>query len=241
MNYLYDLPTPTSNHYLNKYIRFISSINNPNNSITENHHILPKSMGGSDHSSNLISLTPRQHYLAHWMLWKAYKNKEMTVAFFSMSNRSNQYRKKDFVPNSRIYEKVRIDFLKEMSTSSKKLWGDLDYREKHRITNSTEKTHQLRSNKAKELWKDPEYREKMIASRKNAWAEGRVNRDHSKCGKKGSLNVSKRLEVRLKNTGDNHYSRRAGYVRPSCPHCGKVSTPSNIKRWHGENCKKLND
>ncbi len=211
MNYLYDLPTPTSNHYLNKYIRFISSINNPNNSITENHHILPKSMGGSDHSSNLISLTPRQHYLAHWMLWKAYKNKEMTVAFFSMSNRSNQYRKKDFVPNSRIYEKVRIDFLKEMSTSSKKLWGDSDYREK------------------------------MIASRKNAWAEGRVNRDHSKCGKKGSLNVSKRLEVRLKNTGGNHYSRRAGYVRPSCPHCGKVSTPSNIKRWHGENCKKLND
>jgi len=239
MSCSYYLPTPTSTHYLDKYIRFISSINNPENVITESHHILPKSMGGGDHSSNLISLTPRQHYLAHWMLWKAYKNKEMTVAFFSMNNRSNQYRKKDFISNSKIYEKVRTDFIKEMSISSKKLWNDLDYREKHKITNSSEKTKHLRSNKAKELWNDPVYREKMTESRKKAWAEGRVNRDHSKCGAKGALNVAKRPEVRIKNTGDNHYSRREGYVRPSCPHCGKVSTPLNIKRWHGENCKKL--
>ena len=36
----------------------------------EKHHIVPKSLGGSDHKSNLVSLTPREHYVAHRLLAK---------------------------------------------------------------------------------------------------------------------------------------------------------------------------
>lgn len=41
-------------------------------------------------------------------------------------------------------------------------------------------------------------RKKAAIKTKQAWAEGKVNRDHSKCGSKGDLNPSKRPEVREK-------------------------------------------
>ena len=39
---------------------------------SERHHILPKSLGGSNESENLVDLTGREHYLAHKLLVKIY-------------------------------------------------------------------------------------------------------------------------------------------------------------------------
>jgi hypothetical protein len=36
----------------------------------ERHHILPRSMGGSDDPVNIVALTYREHFLAHWLLTK---------------------------------------------------------------------------------------------------------------------------------------------------------------------------
>ena len=47
--------------------------------------IVPRSLGGSNDKDNLISLTPRQHYIAHWMLWKACGG-VAGRSFFMMSN-----------------------------------------------------------------------------------------------------------------------------------------------------------
>ena len=38
------------------------------------HHIIPKHMGGSDEDFNLTYLNVREHILAHYLLWKIYKN-----------------------------------------------------------------------------------------------------------------------------------------------------------------------
>ena len=37
---------------------------------SEEHHIKPKSLGGSDSKDNLVRLTAREHYLAHYLLMK---------------------------------------------------------------------------------------------------------------------------------------------------------------------------
>ena len=44
----------------------------PWNKYKEVHHILPRSMGGSNDIINLISLTAKEHFLAHLLLYKRY-------------------------------------------------------------------------------------------------------------------------------------------------------------------------
>lgn len=51
----------------------------------EKHHIVPRSMGGSDCISNMAILTAREHFIAHWLLKKIYNNKQMIYAFHSMT------------------------------------------------------------------------------------------------------------------------------------------------------------
>lgn len=36
----------------------------------EKHHIVPKCLGGNDTEENLINLTPKEHFLCHWLLTK---------------------------------------------------------------------------------------------------------------------------------------------------------------------------
>lgn len=38
------------------------------------HHIVPKHMGGTDENCNLTYLNVREHIIAHYLLWKIYKN-----------------------------------------------------------------------------------------------------------------------------------------------------------------------
>ena len=60
-------------HHKSRYDRFIEYRRIERElDIFEIHHVIPKSMGGSDDIDNLIKLTPREHYLAHLMLHKAY-------------------------------------------------------------------------------------------------------------------------------------------------------------------------
>lgn len=66
----------------------------------EKHHIIPKSMGGSDSKENIVILTAREHFIAHWLLLKIHKNKSMTYAFFAMTkpvgNGKKRYTSKSF-------------------------------------------------------------------------------------------------------------------------------------------------
>lgn len=54
----------------------------------EKHHIIPKSMGGKDCDKNIVKLTAREHFIAHWLLVKIHNNKQMTYAFFCMTKQA---------------------------------------------------------------------------------------------------------------------------------------------------------
>lgn len=41
---------------------------------TEQHHIIPRCIGGLDNSENLVNLTPEEHYVAHQLLIRIYPN-----------------------------------------------------------------------------------------------------------------------------------------------------------------------
>lgn len=82
--------------------------------IVERHHILPKSMGGSDRKNNIVYLTPREHYIAHLLLWKIYRNKSMSHAFWMMCHTRNNIR-----INSKQYELLRKEHSQFISESNK--------------------------------------------------------------------------------------------------------------------------
>lgn len=79
----------------------------------EGHHILPKCKGGEGNSSkglnnkNIVLLTAREHFLAHWLLWRIYKDRQMALAFHKMTS-SNK--KQNRIISSRAYEECRIAF-----------------------------------------------------------------------------------------------------------------------------------
>ena len=64
----------------------------------EAHHILPRCMGGSDLSSNLVDLTAREHFIAHLLLAHIYNNAKLWVAVIMMKGKKGRY------INSRLYD-----------------------------------------------------------------------------------------------------------------------------------------
>jgi len=75
----------------------------PKEVYTEKHHIIPKSLGGSNKKSNIVALSAREHFIAHCLLAKIYGGK-MLVAFFLMCNTRSA---KGISPKSYVYSKAR--------------------------------------------------------------------------------------------------------------------------------------
>ncbi len=83
----------------------------------EKHHIIPRSLGGSDDKTNMVDLTAREHFVCHYLLTKIFEKEtnewyRMTMAFMCMKSsalRPNRYF------NSKLYESLRKDFSNCMS------------------------------------------------------------------------------------------------------------------------------
>lgn len=71
-----------------KYYLLIKNAKKQNRSKLNNyyelHHIIPKSLGGTNDKSNLVLLTPEEHYTAHYYLWKFTDTPQMAQAFWFM-------------------------------------------------------------------------------------------------------------------------------------------------------------
>ena len=56
----------------------------------ENHHIVPKHMGGDNSNNNLVLLTFREHVLAHYLLWRIYKKDGDKIMWLLRSNQKEE-------------------------------------------------------------------------------------------------------------------------------------------------------
>lgn len=76
----------------------------------EKHHILPRSLGGSNDKSNLVELTAKEHFIVHMLLCKftvGVTRRSMLYAFKAMSYCIKDGR--DYKINSRIAQKLRSE------------------------------------------------------------------------------------------------------------------------------------
>ena len=80
----------------NKYTKwYFSIINKPRTTVkvAEKHHIIPKSLGGSNRKENIVCLTPKEHFVCHWLLTKmtfGENRKKMCYAFWSMTRKNKK-------------------------------------------------------------------------------------------------------------------------------------------------------
>jgi len=74
----------------------------------ERHHIIPKSLGGSNDPSNLVDLTAREHFVAHFLLAKLHGGNQWSSIKRMRGN-------DDFYINSRLYEVARREVAKATS------------------------------------------------------------------------------------------------------------------------------
>ena len=57
-------------NYNNIYKSIIDKYGCQSTGIVERHHILPRSMGGTDSADNIVEVSPRVHYILHLLLYK---------------------------------------------------------------------------------------------------------------------------------------------------------------------------
>lgn len=69
----------------------------------ERHHVVPKCLGGNDNPDNLIVLTAREHFLAHWLLFKIYGTPALAKAFRLMVDSQKRARGRSYAKAKEIY------------------------------------------------------------------------------------------------------------------------------------------
>ena len=76
----------------------------------ERHHILPRSLGGSDESLNLVNVTAREHFILHYLLVKicvGEDKRKMLHAFMLMAGENAHHSR---YVNSRLYQSKKAEF-----------------------------------------------------------------------------------------------------------------------------------
>jgi hypothetical protein len=81
----------------------------------EKHHIIPRTIGGDDLESNLVKLTPREHYIAHLLLTKIHPKEDgLKIAWQLMACTRDNFSKVKF--SSKMYQKLKLEVRKAQSS-----------------------------------------------------------------------------------------------------------------------------
>lgn len=195
----------------------------------ERHHIIPKCMGGPDKKYNIAILTPREHFLCHWLLYKIYPdNKKLKYAFTKMLQPA--YAKTDKIP--RIQNSIQYEIVRRCVA------------ELARETNSgrpkTEEEIQKMLRTKEERYGNTDYLGswcrgiKLGPVSKNGFIYGSHNKGTTRPDET-CLKQSESLKEYYKN--NPHHTRGKIQKIITCPHCGK-SGGNALRQRHFEKCKE---
>jgi len=220
----------------------------------ENHHILPKSLGGTNHKDNLVYLTPKEHFIAHLLLTKMYtsKNKsKMVYAFSKMCQcNSNQQRK----INSRYYALSKTLMSLHCSGKNGSFYGKT-----HSQENKKKFSEQKIGENNPMFGKDPwnkglklppisDYQRSIVSKThkgKIISDDTKIKMSLSAIGKSKTEEHKKKLsdanlgKITSQETRDKLSAIHKGKLQKphTCPYCNKEGRGSSMLRWHFNNCK----
>lgn len=238
MNSLYEILAeyPHNAHYLTRYIKFIKHCTTLTNSgYTEKHHICMKSMfpdlaSFAEFPWNCVVLTARQHYIAHLLLWKAYRNRQTAYAFHIMIH-GNSTKSRYSVKSSRIYASLVEECKQLNSGKNHPLYG-------------TKKSEKSKLNQ-KLAVTGKKQTEEHINKRVTAMLHTKKQKKALGAGYSHSLETRAKISQATKGITkpmtEEHLAKLRCHLnnttQVACPYCNKVGQLTNMKRWHFDKCK----
>lgn len=246
---------------MNKYTQWYTSITlNAKNRVLlgykEKHHIIPRSLGGSDNKENLVDLTAREHFICHWLLTKMYTGEsksKMVYALNGMKRNGKYTQRYETKITSRVYENLkkefaivhsatmkgrdpwnkghkedRLEVLENIKQSaSQRKPQSTDSREKQaQKTRGKKRTKEQRKNISDSL--KGKQRGPMSDHQREAISKGTLGKSKPPgMGDKLSATVAKLLAE------GKHYTQ----VKMQCPHCPVTASKARYNAFHGDKCK----
>jgi len=204
-------------YLLNKYtVWYNSIITNSKNRVnldgySERHHVIPKSLGGSNDPSNLVALTAREHFICHLLLVRMTEGdnkRRMVNAAWGMATRRNKFQDDRTRVTSRTYEYLKSNLTQSIKSNlarSKKLKG--------RKLGPMSEDHKRKLSVPKTI----EHREKISKAR---------------LGKSWGYTHSSETKNKMSD-----WQKGVPKEKILCKHCGKETSKMNYARWHGSKCK----
>ena len=174
----------------------------------EKHHIIPRSMGGTDESDNLIALTARDHFFAHLCLAKWHGGRQW-LGVAAMANLPGSSKKRDFFCRGRWVARAREEAsaFRSAYTARMHAEGRLPASHSEETKVKVSKTLKARHAKNPELWANQREAMKcsnLIARRtktqRQNWASGKYEGYRAVLSKKWKeTNPMRNLESRAKS------------------------------------------
>ena len=221
---------------------------------TEIHHIKPQSLGGLDTPDNLVKLTPREHFICHWLLVKMTTGQEhhkmLNALRMMRAENPNQQRYTTKI-TARVYAKIKEEYAelqsKKFTGKGNGMFG------KHHTQEAKDKIRQARiGNKL-----TPEQHARLVANttgkkkppitdeHRAKLSVAQSGKNNPRYGVEVSDDTRKKIGDKLrgrKQTEEEKLARslaNMGKKREKllCPHCDQLIAVNGYARWHGENCQ----
>lgn len=194
--------------------------------IYELHHIVMRSLGGDDSQENTVLLTPREHFLVHYLLWKMHPS-------------DDRYRHPIFLfkhkgaKNSRLYEAARKEHIirMKMDNPSLHLSEESKLSKSNKLKNHIRSEEHCRNISIAKMGKPT--RTGAVLSRKT---RDKIAESVKRWNREIGVSDATREKLRKSNIGRTHsyqsiqlMSRSAkSRKKYKCPHCEKAFDGGNL-------------
>ena len=192
-----------NNKYTKTYYAIVDRANTRTlDCYTEKHHIIPKSLGGSNRPDNLSVLTAREHFICHMLLIKMTtgpaKRKMQLAVSKMLSTSKNQSRYK---VTARTYEYIRKQCSEANSGKNNPNYG-----KKHSAETRKKMGDKVRAHNAKYgTHKHTEEAKKKISESKMGYKHSKEAKDRMSKTRKGRPGQDNNSGKRYYNDGERNY------------------------------------
>lgn len=224
----------------------------------ERHHIKPRSLGGTNDKENIAFITPREHFVCHWLLIKMTTGEE----YYKMLNALRMMRAENLGQKryktkitSRVYESIKLEYArlqsKKVRGANNPMYGDKFFRSdegKERQRNAIlGENNGAKQEEARQKITDSKLGKKR-APFSEEWRERMAKKKQGENNPRHGVKITEetRLKMRDKALGRKQSAETIakkiaatqGKKRQKllCPHCQQMIAVNVYPRWHGDRC-----